>query len=374
MQILVLSVAALVPLVITPGLLFHFDITPKIAILLFGVILMLQFGKRNVNNFCGLVSASPGKWFAILLAVEWTSAAMSTALSTNRAISLNGGIWRQWGLLSETALLLFLVLAAGWLARDRPRIRALMWVLAVAGTIASLYGIGQYFGRDPLLPSKSYEIGEGVFAIVRPPGTLGHADYFGSWLLVAVFSSIALAGSEEHVWRKAAAGVASFLAAIAIVLSGTRSAMLGLAIGGLVFLFLRRPRKRTGAAAVALLSVAAGTVFFFSPAGTKLRARLHWAQEDPLGGARLLLWRDSLRMASHRSLAGFGPETFTTQFPLYESLELARAYPDFVHESPHNIFLDALVERGVPGIVCLAALCVLGVGTAFRSAPRKSAL
>src|SRR5579871_4869443 len=187
MQILVLSVAALVPLVITPGLLFHFDITPKIAILLFGVILMLQFGKRNVNNFCGLVSASPGKWFAILLAVEWTSAAMSTALSTNRAISLNGGIWRQWGLLSETALLLFLVLAAGWLARDRPRIRALMWVLAVAGTIASLYGIGQYFGRDPLLPSKSYEIGEGVFAIVRPPGTLGHADYFGSWLLVAVF-------------------------------------------------------------------------------------------------------------------------------------------------------------------------------------------
>src|SRR5579871_4869442 len=131
------------------------------------------------------------------------------------------------------------------------------------------------------------------------------------------FSSIALAGSEEHVWRKAAAGVASFLAAIAIVLSGTRSAMLGLAIGGLVFLFLRRPRKRTGAAAVALLSVAAGTVFFFSPAGTKLRARLHWAQEDPLGGARLLLWRDSLRMASHRSLAGFGPETFTTQFPLY---------------------------------------------------------
>jgi tetratricopeptide (TPR) repeat protein len=83
--------------------------------------------------------------------------------------------------------------------------------------------------------------------------------------------------------------------------------------------------------------------------------------EDPWGGARPLLWRDSLRMAIHRPLAGFGPETFTAAFPHYESIELARAYPDFSHESPHNIFLDALVGEGIPGLLCLIALCVVGL-------------
>ena len=89
--------------------------------------------------------------------------------------------------------------------------------------------------------------------------------------------------------------------------------------------------------------------FYFSPAGLKLRARGQWELEDLRGGARLLLWRDSLRMARERSLLGFGPDTFGVEFPRYQSVELSRAYPDFYHESPHNIFLDALVSQGVPG-------------------------
>jgi len=39
---------------------------------------------------------------------------------------------------------------------------------------------------DPLLSATSYQAGRGRLRIVRPPGTLGHADYFAAWL-VAVF-------------------------------------------------------------------------------------------------------------------------------------------------------------------------------------------
>jgi hypothetical protein len=73
----------------------------------------------------------------------------------------------------------------------------------------------------------------------------------------------------------------------------------------------------------------------------------------------LLLWRDSLRMSGDRWLTGYGPETFAVEFPLHQSLDLARAFPDFYHESPHNIFLDALVSKGVFGLAALLALTAL---------------
>jgi len=74
-----------------------------------------------------------------------------------------------------------------------------------------------------------------------------------------------------------------------------------------------------------------------------------------------------LRMASHRPLSGFGPETFGTDFPRFESLELARAYPDFYHESPHNILLDALTGEGLMGLTVLLCLCGLGAWAAGRA-------
>jgi hypothetical protein len=71
-------------------------------------------------------------------------------------------------------------------------------------------------------------------------------------------------------------------------------------------------------------------------------------------------------MGLSRPLTGYGPETFTATFPRYESVALARAYPDFAHESAHNIFLDALVGQGIPGLLLLAAWCAFGFGAAWK--------
>jgi len=123
-----------------------------------------------------------------------------------------------------------------------------------------------------------------------------------------------------------------------------------------------------------LLSLACLGILYISPVGTKLRARVHWVRDDVGGGARLLLWRDSLRMATRHPLLGYGPETFTAQFPPFVSVELSEAHPDFYHESPHNMFLDALVSRGIPGLLALLALCVLGFWAARKNAALAAAL
>ncbi|HTC35875.1 MAG TPA: O-antigen ligase family protein [Bryobacteraceae bacterium] len=363
---LVPLVAALVPLLICPATLAYFDVTPKIAILLFGTALILLQAGVNTSNVRTLLRASAGRWLAGLLAAEWMFFALGNAFSSNRALSFGGGLWRRFGLLSETALVLFVLLAAGWLAADLGRIRMLLRATVASGALASCYGIAQYFGWDPLLPAQAYQVGEGALTIVRPPGTLGHADYFAAWLVVVVFLGLALSTLEKaRMWR-VAAGVASGLAAIAILLNGTRAALLGVAVGVVVLLIARQRRIGVRAGVAGLACAGALALFFFSPAGLKLRARLHWSLEDARGGARLLLWRDSLLMSEQRPLAGYGPEMFATEFPRFESAELAAAYPDFYHESPHNMFLDALTTQGMGGLLVLAALCCLGAMAAIR--------
>jgi tetratricopeptide (TPR) repeat protein len=146
--------------------------------------------------------------------------------------------------------------------------------------------------------------------------------------------------------------------------------MIGLVAGAALLMLLlalwRGVRITRGVTAIAGLVVAAAVVFYLSPAGMKLRARVHWSLQDPAGGARLWLWRDTLRMAASRWPAGYGPETFISIFALVQSAELAKSYPDFYHESPHNIFLDALAAQGVPGMLALAALSVVGFAAAWR--------
>jgi tetratricopeptide (TPR) repeat protein len=119
--------------------------------------------------------------------------------------------------------------------------------------------------------------------------------------------------------------------------------------------------------------VAAGA-FYLSPAGAQLRARVHWALEEPAGGARFLLWRDSLHMAAARWPAGYGPETFIATFALDQSADLARAYPDFYHESPHNILIDVLVSQGVAGPLLFLAFAGSGFAAAWKARRNPAAV
>jgi O-antigen ligase len=364
MRFLVPLVAALVPLLITPGLLSYFDVTPKIAILLFGLSLILLYPSANISNLHVLLRAPAGRWFAYLIGLTWLGSAIATTFSSYPLLSLNGGNWRRYGFIVESGLLLFVLLSAAWLAAEQNNVRVLLRASVTSGGLAALYGIAQYFGWDPWLPAAAYQAGEGPLTIVRPPGTLGHADYFAAWLVIVTFFGLALARLEQARWARLATLGVSILSIIAIVLGGTRSALLGVLVGAILLVILNRPRIRTRAVVVGVVVAALGALFFFSPAGTKLRARVHWSTEDVWGGARLLLWRDSLRMALHHPLLGFGPETFATEFPRYESVDLARSYPDFYHESPHNIFLDALTTRGAAGLLLLLGFCGLAIWAA----------
>ena len=357
MWILIPLIAALVPMVITPGLLFHFDITPKVVVFLLGVSVLAFFWRENARALTGLVGVREGRWFSALLGLQLIWIAVCTITSADRNLSLYGSEWRRFGLAENIALILYAGCVAAWV-RVGENLLLLLRASVVSGGLIAAYGVLQYFGWDPLIPAAAYQAGEGPFTIVRPPGTLGHADYLAAFLVFAFFCSLALARQEPPGWmRNVSYGTAS-LTAVAVLLSGTRAGLAGLAAGGLLLVVRKREpiRKQRIAGAVVVLVLLAA--FMFSPPGAKLRARVHWSADDPFGGARLLLWRDTLRMATARPWTGYGPELFVLEFPQFQSLALARAYPDFYHESPHNVFLDALAAQGVLGALLTLAIWI----------------
>lgn len=346
----------LIPILALPFWFFYFDITPKVVTLLGLTSIACLPAVRDSRALRALWNSPRGRILALLLAAQAVITLTATAASPMAALSFSGGNWRRFGLVTQLALLTAVFLVAAELAAKRLNLRHTLRAVAISGAIIAAYAVLQYFGWDPLLPSAAYHIGEGVWTIVRPPGTIGHADYLGCYLVFVVFLGGSLIVREQsRVWRLAGA-LAAAAGSFAVLLSGTRSAILGVAVGAILLIVRRRPSMRHAAAAIGLLAVGLGW-FYYSPWGLKLRGRTRWYVEDPMGGARLLLWRDSLRMARDRSLRGWGPETFTTEFARFQSLELARAYPDFYHESPHNIFIDELVSKGAGAMLLLMGFC-----------------
>ena len=352
--------AVLIPLLLTPGLLFYYDVTPKLLALLFFCAAALILSLRRAPRF---VRRLP--WILVMQAV---ALALATAYSTHAALSFSGGTWRRFGAVGQAAVLVFVLLAYPYLREISTLARA---VVASGGAIA-VYAISQYFGFDPFLPAASYHAGIAEFTIVRPPGTLGHADYLATYLLFVVFAAVYVARRDRvRGWRGGGVCVGG-LCLLGLVMSGTRAGLLGLAAGG-VWMWVREPELRRKkvlqfCAVVSVTGIVIGSGFAHTNLGRPLLARLHWIREDPAGGARLLLWRDSLRMAAVRPLSGYGPDAFGSEFPQFQSVELARAYPDFYHESAHNVFLDFETEQGLFGLAGFVALVVFGLSAAWKAA------
>jgi O-antigen ligase len=366
MAFLLPALVALLPLLITPGILFHYDITPKIIILVLITAACLALPGETGRGLAELWRRKTGRWLCVLAAAQVVWFGVTAALSSRPLFSLFGSNWRRMGFLTVLALCAVTVLAAAHLARSPLSLRNVLRAFAIAAIIASVYGVLQYFDIDPLQAASAYHAEAGDSVIVRPPGTLGHADYFGWWLAIALFCALALARIETG-FPRALALLACVLAGVAIVLSGTRSAILAVAAGFLCLAFFTsfRPNRKHAIAGLAFAGILAA--FYISPAATRLKARVRWSSDEPVGGARPLLWRDSLNMAAARPLTGFGPETFAAAFPRYQSVALARLLPDFYHESPHNTALDALTEQGIPGLLIALSWAALGAYAALRA-------
>ena len=272
---------------------------------------------------------------------------VSTVFSAQPELSFAGSNWRRLGLVTHGSLLLFTLALAGWLTSGANRITHLLRVITAGGAVAAAYGALQYFGLEWFVPAEAYHVGEADWAIVRPPSTLGHAGYFATYLLHVVFIALCVGKTDPlRGWRKFGLAVAG-LSSAAVILSGTRAAILGLVVGAALLWFWYRPRL-SRRPVVGRGGGGRDRRWFSTsrPWDRSCAAELTGISMTCRGGARLWLWSDSLRMGADHWVTGAGLETFSSEYPRYQSIGLAQAFPIAITSLPTTYSWMRLRGRG----------------------------
>ena len=160
----------------------------------------------------------------------------------------------------------------------------------------------------------------------------------------------------------AALGAAAALVALlACLLLQSRTALLT----GLVSLFALAALWRSR---FLLLAAAAAPVVGWIVDRLLLDARLA-AKFGSFLDTRLALWLSAWRMFLDAPLAGHGPNTFGLLYlPYLNALDIRGRLPvdDRVIPWPHNLYLEMLAERGVPGLVALLVVVVVAGWVLWR--------
>jgi len=360
----------LIPLAIVPRFLsFNFDATPK-ALVVLGAAAALLLIPAAVHDCVQRLLRSPsGKWFLVFVVAGAGSLVLSTALSSDPWLSLFGTRWRHFGAVTQVALLVWAMVAAGSFVARPESLRMALRMCSVAAILAGLYAILQLFGVDPVMDLDFYKLNL-PGQVMRPPASFGHAGYFAGFESVVFFTALASALREsKSVWR-AVHFLAAAMAVIGVLVSGTRAGVVAIAFG--LAIVFGQPgtsviRGKVLVGLLALVAVVAGGILL-TPSGKNLRERAQQWGQDP-GGTRLPLWKDTLALVAARPIVGSGPEMFVVSFPAYQSKSLTIAYPDFQHESPHNMFLDVMASQGLVGL----AVLMFGVGLAVAFARKAPA-
>jgi len=217
---------------------------------------------------------------------------------------------------------------------------ALLRTVAACGFAAAVVGFGQ-------AARKGIELHD------RISGAQGmYMTYAGLLMLAFVIALCAALFSRQRrdwwLWPALAA------LAFAIMLSLTRSALIGALAGSLVAIGLWRPKALI--AAPVLLAIALA----LAPAAARERAFSVFDLENRSNKERLYVWGAGVKIAADHPLFGVGQNSFPLVYPQYRHPEVTE--PDISHL--HNNVLELAAERGLIGLaawlsIWIAALVVM---------------
>lgn len=215
--------------------------------------------------------------------------------------------------------------------------------LAQAG-IRYFYNARAYWGNEMIAVREGARAGStGFFS--------NSADYGVAMCVVWPLATMLLFSKPKRLWR-ILLPVCVGVMLVAIMVCGSRGAVVGAACVLLVA-WLRSPRK---SAAFLMLILFLPGIFFVIPNASKERFRsvLDY-KSDATATSRIIFWKAGLKMFRDHPLLGVGlanfPKMRVAEYMDYEGP--ARAYV------PHSIYIQALSELGIAGVVPFLALWIL---------------
>ena len=172
----------------------------------------------------------------------------------------------------------------------------------------------------------------------RPRGTLGHYMTYSGLLMLVI--SIALARILFLSWGRAWAALVMPALVVAVALTSTRSAAVGVCIAAALLFALKDFRLFT------IVPVVAALFFAFAPRLTMQRFASMFDAKDPTRVDRVAMLREGGRMIAAHPIVGVGPNMIQRRYLEYRGPDAVNQINPHLHNNPVQI----AAERGLPAL------------------------
>jgi O-antigen ligase len=287
-------------------------------------------------------SRHPAAVYLLVLFAAWTAASALWSQDSGEALTAAS----RYGL---NFLLFPIVFTA---VRERRHVGWLAWTFVAGALFSAAYGL--------VSPPPTAE--------GRLTGAIGEANELASALVaaLAIAGGLALAARNSPVVRNVAVA-AAVLCLIGVLFSLSRAGMLALVMVALAMVLVAdRRRGRAAVVALAVIAIVGAWAVSIAPPGE--RERITRVEG---GAGRIDLWTVAWRMVEDRPLTGVGAGNFPVSSPRYLLEPGAIMRDEFIVTTPkqaHNIYLQALSELGLPGLVLFLSIILFALGCSVRAA------
>lgn len=252
----------------------------------------------------------------------------------------------ELGRYTAVFLLFFLLVKV---VRSRFRIRVILWLFFAVSVLVSLYGFLQYNDLGLINWGQSVMI-----------SSFGNKNFFAGFLVLSiplVFGAL-LAFSKTPT--RILLGALGAFQVYMLIATGTRTGMIGLLSGGLMFgglllyklgregfPLLNRRSLLTGGSVVLILAVIG---YGAAPSHLSRRVIEAFDLQQGTGRVRWIMWTGSARALEDAPVLGHGHGTFQQVFPYYRPTFYHRFRVSHNTRHSHNEYMEILMETGTVGL------------------------
>lgn len=249
------------------------------------------------------------------------------------------------------------IMVTTWLAvflvTSKEKLKYLMMVTAFSFGILALKGT--IFGI----------LTGGEFRVWGPPNSfIADNNDFGLALNMSIPMLFFLARDEQNRRLKLLFRIAFICGAVAVLLTYSRGALLGLTA---IIAVLTLKSRYKAVSAVMVVVAALLVISFAPPAWMSRMGEFSKGNLDQSAEERLTSWGFAWNMAKHYPIAGAGFECFTPNlFAMYSPRDPTTWLAGHTSSGPHSIYFQVMAEQGFVGLAIFLGLLVSCIFSARR--------
>jgi O-antigen ligase len=220
-------------------------------------------------------------------------------------------------------------------------------VCLLSAAAVSIYGIFQYitgYRLEPRFIDKTLNT-------KRIVSTLDNPNTLVAYLILFLFPSVTVVVKVKDVKAKILYSMLALLFIINIFMTGSRSALVGMAVSVVVLVVMVSWRYIVFFGAAGLLAL------LFKPINTRIFAVF----DATLNTSRIKIWGLGMKMVQNNPILGVGNGNFVTNYNDY-----TKRYPHLKYEyykdfPSHNSYIKVWSELGILGILSFLVVVILSI-------------